>query len=62
MTYFEELVKRMRTAQNNYFRAERGAPEKLNLMIKCAELERQVDRWIKDQERDDAGEQEAMEL
>lgn len=54
MTHFEYLIKRMRTAQRNYFNAQHQTAEKLEYLIESKELERQVDKWIKDQELDDA--------
>ena len=54
MTHFEDLVKRMRQAQRNYFNADYKTAHKKEYLIESKELEKQVDRWIKDQELDDA--------
>ena len=54
MTHFENLVKRMRDAQKAYFRSEYKTAYKHEALVESNEIERQVDKWITDQELDDA--------
>lgn len=47
---FIQLVKKMRTAQLGFFLSDRNSPKRLEYMKESKQLERQVDKAIKDLE------------
>jgi hypothetical protein len=48
MNDFEKLVDKMRTAQKNFYKADRNSRERQEFLRESKELERSVDRVLKE--------------